>query len=78
MMTTTLDELNDDEPGNVDAPSLATAPAHIPKLTCVGTGPRPFLDAKRLRNGQQRGLATTSGALCALPLGQLTACNHQP
>eukprot|EP01046_Picozoa_sp_COSAG06_P034560 COSAG06_NODE_3631_length_5096_cov_5.007004_2_plen_135_part_00 len=36
-----------------------------------------FLNAKRLRNGRQRGLATTSGALCAPPLGQLTTCNHQ-
>eukprot|EP01046_Picozoa_sp_COSAG06_P032098 COSAG06_NODE_3182_length_5719_cov_58.908363_5_plen_238_part_00 len=29
-----------------------------------------FLNTKRLRNGQQRGLSTASGALCALPLGQ--------
>jgi hypothetical protein len=36
-----------------------------------------FLETKRPRDGQQRGLATTSGAMCALPhVGQLTACNH--
>ena len=36
-----------------------------------------FLITKRLRNGQQRRLATASGAVCAPPLGQRTACNHQ-
>ena len=36
-----------------------------------------FLGTKRPRNGQQWGLATASGALCAPPLGQLTACNRQ-
>jgi len=31
-----------------------------------------------LRNGRHWGLATTSDALRAPPLGQLTACNRQP